>query len=168
MQSTGILKPQLQNRWTFKVVPSQNLDPDLDLGVFTSQAISCSIDYSSNYLYLTFEQNTSDDTLHRFFQAAPYTDFIITTIDGHNNETAKLFILGAMLLNHSFSLDYAASQAAAHSVTFSFDSIEVGEVDSVEVEEEELKLVDSEAVSAVSVPELSSVTIPKFDPEQNW
>jgi len=116
--TTGILQPQLQNRWKIEF----DLEDQVSL-----QAVECTIDYCSRMLWLSVEQPIVNDVLHRlFYNLSKSNDkckMSVISMDGEETETAKITING-QLISHSFRLDYAASAAATHHVTFSFDHVE--------------------------------------------
>ena len=116
---TGILQPQLQNRWKLQ------FELDEVVGI---QAIECSIDYVNKFLHFTVEQPVENgESMHRLFYNLATQDeqckMSVITMDGEGNETTKITVNGN-LLSHFFGLDYASSASARHRVSFSFTEVE--------------------------------------------
>jgi hypothetical protein len=115
----GILQPQLANR--FRVLIEGRCNP------FTLQVISCSIDYLNRTVTIVIQQPLINRGIHeQIYNICKYGETVyVDQLAGDGKSACRLKFSHAEVKYHEFSLDYAKSCTADHTLVFKFSDFSV-------------------------------------------
>jgi len=121
-RNEGLLMPMIKNR--FRVIIGHRSSDIRTL--LSAQTLNCSIDYIEFTIKIDIEQNTSDIRLHEAIKSLvdDHVSIHVQPMAFDDKPVSSLEFTRCKLIDHSFDLDYADSEAAKHCLTFMFDDIQ--------------------------------------------